>query len=88
MFSLTYTENVKTKSLCDRFTDQLVREAVESNMSAQTQVTLLFILRDTNKNKTNRTLDVWLQCEEKTHGEDISQREEELLAEALKCQRK
>lgn len=52
MFSLTYTENVKTKSLCDRFTDQLVREAVESNMSAQTQVTLLFILRDTNKNKT------------------------------------
>lgn len=73
MFSLTYTENVKTKSLCDRFTDQLVREAVESNMSAQTQVTLLFILRDTNKNKTNQTLDVWLQCEEKTHGEDISQ---------------
>lgn len=54
MFSLTYTENVKTKSLCDRFTDQLVREAVESNMSAQTQVTLLFILRDTNKNKTNQ----------------------------------
>lgn len=88
MFSLTYTENVKTKSLCDRFTDQLVREAVESNMSAQTQVTLLFILRDTNKNKTNRTLEVWLQCEEKTHGEDISQREEELLAEALKCRRK
>lgn len=46
---LTYTENVKTKSLCDRFTDQLVREAVKSNMSAQTQVTLLSILTDTNK---------------------------------------
>lgn len=46
---LTYTENIKAKSLCDRFTDQLVREAVESNMSAQTQVTLPFILRDANK---------------------------------------
>lgn len=49
---LTYTEDVEAKSLCDRFTDQLVREAVKSNMSAQTEVTLLFVLRDANKNKT------------------------------------
>lgn len=46
---LTYTENVKAKPLCDRFTDQLVREAVESNMAAQTQVPLLFVLTDRNK---------------------------------------
>lgn len=48
---LTYTEDVKAKSLCDRFTDQLVRKAVKSNMAAQIKVTLLFILKDTNKQK-------------------------------------
>lgn len=32
---LTYTEYVKTKSLCHRFTDQLVREAVKANMATQ-----------------------------------------------------
>ena len=41
-----------------------------------------------HKQKQNRTLKVWLQCEEKTHREDISQREEELVAEALECRRK
>lgn len=45
---LTYAKDVKTKSLCDRFADQLMRKAVESNMAAQTQVTLLFILKDTS----------------------------------------
>ena len=63
---LTHTENVKTKSLCDRFTDELVREAVEPNMAAQTQVTLLFILKDTNKTKQNKTLKAWLHVR-KTH---------------------
>lgn len=51
---LTYTEDVKTKPLCDRLADQLVGKAVESNMSAQTQVALLFVLRD-KKNKENKT---------------------------------
>lgn len=52
---LTYTEDVKTKPLCDRLADQLVGKAVESNMSAQTQVALLFVLRDKKKNKENQT---------------------------------
>lgn len=47
--TLTYAEDVKTKSLGDRFTDQLVGEAVESNMSTQRQATLLFILEDPKK---------------------------------------
>lgn len=42
---LTYTQNVEAKPLRDRFTDQLVREAVKSNMAAQTEVTLLSVLR-------------------------------------------
>lgn len=49
---LTHTEDVETKPLRDRFADQLVREAVEPDMSAQVQVTLLFVLSGTDK--TNR----------------------------------
>lgn len=59
---LTYAEYVKTKSLCHRFTDQLVREAVKSNMATQIQVTLLFILQE---NKTRKGL---VTCEENAHG--------------------
>lgn len=70
--TLTYAEDIKTKPLGDRFTDQLVREAVESNMSTQRQATLLFILEDPKKTSEGRS-----QREQgahtHTHGEGISQ---------------
>lgn len=60
--TLTYTEDVKTKSLGDRFTDQLIGEAVEPNMSTQRQATLLFILEDPKKTLAGRS-----QREQRTH---------------------
>lgn len=76
---LTYTEDVKTKPLCDRLADQLVGKAVKSNMSAQTQVALLFVLRDKKKQrKQNQTLKSLVVVrvggkKKNTHGEDIRQ---------------
>lgn len=52
---LTYTQNVETKTLRDRFTDQLVRKAVKSNMATQAEVSLLFILRS-----TRQKIDTWV----------------------------
>ena len=49
--TLTYAEDVEAETLCHRFTDQLVREAVESNMAAQTEVTFFFILEENKQRK-------------------------------------
>lgn len=56
---LTDAENVKTKSLCDRFTDQLVRKAVKSNMAPQMKAPLLFVLKDSKKTSREKTSTLW-----------------------------
>ena len=79
---LTYTQNVETKTLCDRFTDQLVRKAVESNMAAQAEATLFFILSDTKQN-----IQILLHVRRITRGKNIGQRKTHSHSDASKHQR-
>lgn len=69
--TLTYAEDVEAEPLGDRFTDQLVGEAVESDVSAQRQATLLFILEDPKKTSEGRS-QLEQRAHKHTHGEDIS----------------
>ena len=50
--SLTYAKDVEAETLSDRFTDQLVRQAVEPNMATQVEVALLLILGREDRQRT------------------------------------
>lgn len=53
----THTQDVEAEALRDGFADQLIRQTVKADMSAQAEVPLLFVLQEHQTNDHINTTD-------------------------------